>query len=50
MTPDMECPKCANEMERAEYDPSVGLCGRGWICPNCEEFVEDDDDFYGEWE
>jgi len=39
----MDCPKCGTEMEYAEYDPSVGFMEGGWICPECEEFVNEMD-------
>lgn len=41
---DMECPKCGKPMEYESDDPDVGILNRGWVCAECDVFVEDDDD------
>lgn len=40
-----ECPKCGQEMEHEEYDPSVGMMNGGWYCTaeGCEEVWVPDD-------
>lgn len=39
----MNCPKCDQEMEHQEYDPSVGILNGGWFCTACDEWVDDGD-------
>jgi len=41
-----ECPKCHyyGNMEYEDADPDTGIFNRGWFCPECEDFIEDDDD------
>lgn len=44
----MNCPKCDEEMEYQEADPSTGIMTGGWSCDACEEFIDEseaDDDF-----
>lgn len=37
----MNCPKCDQEMERQEYDPSVGVFSGGWFCDACDVWVDE---------
>jgi len=43
-----ECPKCHYEgvMDYESADPGVGIFGYGWVCPKCEEFIQDDTDSF----
>lgn len=39
----MNCPKCDEEMEHEDYDPSVGMMNGGWFCEACDYFIDDSD-------
>jgi transposase len=41
-----ECPECnyVGEMEYQFDEADIGIFGRGWVCPECQELIEDDTD------
>lgn len=39
----MKCPKCNDEMEHQDYDPSVGILTGGYFCQACDMWIDDAD-------